>query len=167
MQIVKFNKIGYGCLNLYLSPYSSSLLYSVALLIPNSSAAAHRLPFVCFNARIIRSLSSASLRSAKLTGEVGFGTASSRCSFVTVPSCACNTAPMIFCRSSRTLPGHELVSNAFRASELNPLTLHSNSLLAISRKNSASVPLFPPFQRNTMTGPWRKWRWWKTCSGRI
>ena len=43
-----------------------------------------------------------------------------------------------FCRSSRTLPGHACVSNALRASELNPLTLHSSSLFAISRKNSAS-----------------------------
>jgi len=34
----------------------------------------------------IRSLSSASLRRAKLTGEVGFVTASSRCFFVTTPS---------------------------------------------------------------------------------
>lgn len=125
-------------MNLYLSPYSSSLLYSVVLPIPSSSAATLRLPFACFNARNIRSLSSASLRKAKLTVEVGFVTASSRCSFMTTPSCACNTAPITFCRSSRTLPGHVWVSNAFRASELKPLTLHSSSLLAISRKNSAS-----------------------------
>ncbi len=57
---------------------------------------------------------------------------------MTTPSCACNTAPIIFCRSSRTLPGHACVSNALRASELKPLTLHSSSLFAISRKNSAS-----------------------------
>ena len=105
---------------------------------PSSSAATLRLPFACFNARNIRSLSSASLRKAKLTVEVGFVTASSRCSFMTTPSCACNTAPITFCRSSRTLPGHACVSNALRASELNPLTLHSSSLFAISRKNSAS-----------------------------
>jgi len=115
LQIVKFNKIGYGCLNLYFNPYSSSLPYRVVLLIPSSSAAALRLPFVCFNARNIRSLSSASLRRAKLTGEVSFVTASSRCSFVTTPSCACNTAPIIFCRSSRTLPGHVYISNALRS----------------------------------------------------
>ena len=46
--------------------------------MPSSSAATLRLPFACFNARNIRSLSSASLRKAKLTVEVGFVTASSR-----------------------------------------------------------------------------------------
>ena len=88
--------INYDCLNLYFKPYSSSLLYSVVRPIPSSSAATLRFPFACFNARKTRSLSSASLRRAKLTGEVALVTASSRCSFVTRPVCACNTAAMIF-----------------------------------------------------------------------
>ena len=85
---------------------SSSLLYSVVLPIPSSSAAALRLPFACFNARNIRSLSSASLRRAKLTDEVALVMVSSRCSFVTRSVCTCNTASIIFYRNLRTLPGH-------------------------------------------------------------
>lgn len=130
--------ISYDCLNLYFNPYSSNLLYSVVRPIPSNSAATFRFPFACFNARRIRSLSSASFRRAKLTGEVGFVTASSRCPFVTSPVCACNTAPMTFCCNSRTLPGHAWVSNVLRASPSKPATSHSSSLFAISRKNSAS-----------------------------
>ncbi len=111
---------------------------SVVRPIPSSSAVTLRFPFACFKARKTRSLSSASLRRAKLTGEVCFVTANSRCSFETSPVCACNTAPMIFCRSSRTLPGHTWVSNVLRASPSNPITSHSSSWFAISRKNSAN-----------------------------
>ena len=94
---------------------SSSLLYGVVRSILSSSVVTFHFLFACFKVRKILSLFSASLRRAKLTGEVSFVTASSRCSFVTTPSCACNTAPIIFCRSSRTLPGHVYISNALRS----------------------------------------------------
>ena len=43
---------------------------------------------------------------------------------------------MIFCRSSRTLPGHELVSNAFRASELNPLIFEVAPVFRAEKHNT-------------------------------
>lgn len=118
-QILEFNIVqrvnDYDCWNLYFNPYSSNLQYNVVRPIPSSSAATLRFPFACFKACRILSFSSTSLRRVKQTEEDCFVTSSSRCSFVTTPVCACNTAPLIFCRSSRTLPDHVWVSNVLRA----------------------------------------------------